>query len=68
MKPMVRLWRFKDAPACYRKLSPQKGDWLMYIPNELIGDVEAWLVNAAGAYFAQIHLEAGKVLVFGAVL
>jgi hypothetical protein len=41
---MIRVWRFEDAPADLKKLSPHGGDedWLAVIPPGAMGEV-GWI-------------------------
>lgn len=45
MNKTIQVWRFKDAPEEYRKLSTNGGDedWVAFVPDTLKDDWIGWM-------------------------
>jgi len=44
-EPVIRVWRFEDAPAEYQALSPHGGDedWVAHVPAALANEWIGWM-------------------------
>jgi hypothetical protein len=49
---MIRVWRFYDAPAELRELSPHGGDedWLAHVPRQLVDTHIPWMTEGMGGF------------------
>lgn len=67
---MIRVWRFEDAPAKYRRLSEHGGDedWLAFIPQALAHDYIGWMAEgtAFGCCSVSEHPVEGGLVRIGA--
>ena len=67
---MIRVWRFRDAPEEFRKLSKHGGDedWLAHVPAEMAEDYIGWMETGSfGACDVSEHkLDDGSVVRIGA--
>jgi len=66
MSDSIKIWKFDDAPECYKMLSTSGGDedWIAFIPNSLKDEYIPFLDSgsAFGYYDVQIiHLNNGEV-------
>lgn len=66
----IKVWRFDDAPAEFRELSPHGGDedWLAYIPEALGDEWIGWMEpgSAFGCCEVSSHSVQGGVVKIGA--
>jgi hypothetical protein len=65
----IRVWRFSDAPAEFRALSPHGGDedWVAYIPKALCEEWIGWMEpgTAFGCCHVSRHAVQGGIIKIG---
>lgn len=51
MTPVIKVWRFEDAPKRYRDLSTNGGDedWVAFVPAALANEYIGWM-DEGGPY------------------
>jgi hypothetical protein len=63
----IKVWRFQDAPECYKMLSNSGGDedWVVFVPDTLKGEYIAWLEGTSFSYDKQEYAVTGGTIYIG---
>lgn len=66
--PCLRIWRFEEAPAEFREISPHGGDedWVAHIPIELADAYFPWLESGSSGDVSEHKLPDGSIVKIGA--
>lgn len=69
MKPVIKVWRFHEAPEEYRRLSQHGGDedWLALVPDSMAQEYIRWIEECNfDNSVSRETLPSGEVVVIGA--